>query len=186
MSKEFNNKQPSEASGTSPNISEDYVEITETPVGTPIFIEEHICSIDGIAFPEGGHYAKLLGVVDSNGSKFVRVYYNGERTYPIEYARSELKKKSTAVLGVPITGTGGKIIIECVGVNDKACGVKREILMSDAHHVRRCRDCQKVYNKLATKQRMKELRAKRRANAAAQKEASGRVSGDVHRQENKD
>lgn len=186
MSKDLNNKQPPKASGTSPGIFQDNVEIAAAPVGTHIFIEEHICNIDGIAFQDGGHYAKLLGVIDSNGSKFVRVYYNGERTYPIEFAKSELKKNTKSVVGVPVNVVGGKIIIECIGVEDKACGAKREILMSDAHHVRRCRDCQKIYNKIATKHRMKELRAKRRANEAAQKEASRRVNGDVHRQEDKD
>lgn len=185
MNQDLNHKQAPEASGTPKDISPDYAELEEVPVGTSIFIEEHVCQIDGIAFPDGGHYALLLGVVESKGSKFVRVYYNGERTYPIQYAKSEFRRAKTTVVSTPQNSSNGKVIIECAGLEGKPCSVKREILLSDTHHVKRCRDCQKEHNKLMTKQRMKELRAKRRANEAAQKEAARRISRDVNRQEGK-
>lgn len=188
MKQPINNKQPSEGVGAAQDIPPEYVELATTLSGKSVFIDEHLCYVNGIPFPDGGHPAQFQDIFKSkDGTITARVYYNGVRSYPIQHVRHDRGVVKITRAAGKVSGTiNNKIIIECEGVDGKPCGEKREILMSDVHHVKRCKNCQKLYNKLATKKRMKELRAIRRANAPTQEETSRRDGQDVYRERSGD
>lgn len=144
--------------------------------GQVIFIVTHTAEYAGIKWTDGGISGAIyrVGRNEKTDEIFVTIYSSGFRTFNIKYAREAKRGKHHVPVGTvavaeveALHGTTiekkGDITIECIGLPGKSCNQVRQIHASDRHLVKRCKDCQKTFSKLATKERMRAKRAAQQA-----------------------
>ena len=157
--------------------------LTKLLKGNELFVVSHTAFCQGVPFTTGGHVGKFSRItVLKDGNLYVSVYHDGERGYPIEYIR-DFKRRP--IIGVkesvdnhlsdaPDTHMKkGDVIIVCEGISGKKCGKTRAVHAADAHIVKRCKDCQKEFGKIATRLRMKQKREGKKNAKVKTKEVGG-------------
>ena len=160
----FNDKQPEEAPGKLGNTSGEF------GAGDKVFVLSHTFNMSGVIVPFGGYPAEFIRIreeVSKEGDMLAEVYANGHRIIPLKYV-SNTKSKRIVDGGVemPLDGPKqGDIIIRCNGVPKKPCDKSRQVHAADKHKVIRCSECQIEFGRIASRKRMRKLRAKYKKNA---------------------